>query len=85
MWIVKYPHPLSDAEVQENLARLHKSQKGDNSSPPMATVYVQVVVAVGRETVRLLGGNLSLHTDELERAKDLVKMIHRTLDQGASP
>jgi hypothetical protein len=64
------------------LARLQESQKGDNSTPPMATVYVQILVAVGRETVRLLGGNLSLHTDELERAKDLSQMIHKMLNSA---
>lgn len=65
--------------MRENLARLHKSMDCDNSSPPMATVYVQVLVSVGRESVRLLGGNLSLHTDELERAKDLPQQIYKTL------
>lgn len=84
MWIVKNSQPATRADVQENLARLQKSLQSDNSSPPMAKVYVQVLVAAGRETIRLLGGNLSLHTDELERAKDLPQMIHKALNRGVS-
>ncbi len=81
MWIVKNPHAMTPAEVRENLARLQKSREGDNSSAPMATVYVQILVSVGRETVRLLGGNLSLHTDELERANDLPQTIYKALNK----
>lgn len=81
MWIVKHPQSATPIDVRKNLARLQKSLESDKSSPPMATVYVQILVAVGRETVRLLGGNLSLHTDELERAKDLPQMIYKTLNQ----
>ena len=66
--------------MRENLVRLQKSQECDHSSAPMATVYVQILVAVGRETVRLLGGNLSLHTDELERAADLPQAIYKALN-----
>jgi hypothetical protein len=82
MWIIKSPHPISPTDVRANLARLQKSKECDNSSPPMATVYVQVLVAVGRETVRLLGGNLTLHTDELERASDLPQTLYKALGKG---
>lgn len=81
MWIVKYPRPATPDDVRENLARLQESLEFDISSPPMATVYVQFVLRVGRGRVRLRGGNLSLHTDELERAKDLPQMIHKALSR----
>jgi hypothetical protein len=79
MWIVKSPHPLSAADLRENLTRLEKSRECDDSFPPMATVYIQVLVAIGRETMRLLGGNLSLHTDEMKRAADLPQVIFEAL------
>jgi hypothetical protein len=81
MWIIKNPHPITATDLRANLARLQESKEGDNSSAPMATVYVQILVAVGRETMRLLGGNLTLHTDELERANDLPQTIYKALDK----
>ena len=79
MWIVKPPHALTREDMRENVTRLQRSRECDNSSAPMATVYVQILVAVGRESVRLLGGNLSLHTDELQRAGHLPQMIYEAL------
>lgn len=73
---------MAPPDVRANLARLQQSKECDNSSAPMATVYVQVLVAVGRETSRLLGGNLTLHTDELERASDLPQAIYKALSKG---
>jgi hypothetical protein len=81
MWIVKRPHPLSALDLRKNVERLQRSQKYDNSSPPMATVYVQVVARLGRETVRLRNGNLSLHTDELQRAAELEQFLYKALSK----
>ena len=85
MWIVKSPHTLNADDLCENLARLEKSRECDNSFPPMATVYVQILVAIGRDTARLLGGNLSLHTDEIKRAADLPQVVFKALSTTSEP
>jgi hypothetical protein len=79
MWIVKRPHPLTAADLRKNVERLQRSQKCDDSSPPMATIYVQIVARMGRERVRLRNGNLSLHTDELQRAADLEQVLYKAI------
>ena len=84
MWIVKHSRRLSPADIRKNVARLRKSLESDTSFPPMATLYVQVLVDAKHETTRLLGGHLSLHTDDLERAKDLTQLIYEALSQEAS-
>jgi hypothetical protein len=84
MWIVKRSRRLSPADIRKNVTRLRKSLESDTSFPPMATLYVQVLVDAKHETTRLLGGHLSLHTDDLERAKDLTQLIYEALSQEAS-
>ena len=82
MWILKTPHEITPSDIRENLARLQRSRECDRSSAPMATVYVQIVVAGRYRETRLIGGHLSLHTDELERAANIPRMIYKALKRA---